>query len=324
MKTQSCCSTKCYGFTLVELLVVIAIIGILIALLLPAVQAAREAARRSQCTNNLKQISLGLHNYHDKFNTLPVGAYGSSWGTWQVAVLPYVEQQQLYALYDQGGKYDPSRRYFSATNAQVCIKRLSTFSCPSDQAQTTTAAGYAMTHHNYAANFGNTGFFSQTDGPAQSADGVTFGGAPFTMMGSASIAPRCYGFRDITDGLSNTLMLGEVIQGKSASTTLLDLRGFTWWGPGSGFETFLPPNANLPDIMVEDNYCQQGAPNPPCDPVKFSSPNRPATMAARSRHPGGVNVALCDASVRFISQTIPIQTWRALGTSQGGEVIGEF
>jgi prepilin-type processing-associated H-X9-DG protein len=306
-------------------LVVIAIIGILIALLLPAVQAAREAARRAQCTNNLKQISLGLHNYHDKFNVLPVGAYGCCWGTWQLAVLPYVEQRQLYELYDQGGKLvDATRRYYSATNAKVCVQRLNTLSCPSDQTQTASIANSDMTLHNYAANYGNTGFFSQTDGPAQSAAGVTFGGAPFTMGGTASVAPRCYGFRDITDGLSNTLMVGEVIQGRSASTTLLDLRGFTWWGPGSGFETFLPPNANLPDIMVENNYCQQGLPNPPCDPVKYSSPNRPATIAARSRHPGGVNVALCDASVRFVAQTIAINTWRALSTTQGGEVLGEF
>lgn len=319
------CGRRC-GFTLVELLVVIAIIGILIALLLPAVQAAREAARRAQCTNHLKQASLGMHNYHDKVNSLPVGAYGSSWGTWQVAILPYVEMQQLFEKYNPNGKFgsDNNYRYFGSYNTPVTTQRLSTFSCPSDMPQTVPMSGVTLTCHNYAANYGNTGFFSQDTGPAQSAAGITFGGAPFTMKGRSDIQAESYGFRDIIDGLSNTLMFGEVLQGKSASSTDLDLRGLTWWGLGSGFGTFLPPNSSLPDIMTDDNYCQPGQPNLPCDPVRFSSPNRPATLAARSRHPGGVNVALCDGSVRFISDTIVIATWRALSTSQGGETIGEF
>ncbi len=103
------------AFTLVELLVVIAIIGILIALLLPAVQAAREAARRSQCLNNLKQIGLGAHNYHDVNNTFPTGGYACCWGTWLVGMLPYIEQTSLAKMYQGSGSYaDPAPRYGNA------------------------------------------------------------------------------------------------------------------------------------------------------------------------------------------------------------------
>lgn len=314
------------AFTLVELLVVITIIGILIALLLPAVQAAREAARRMQCSNNLKQACLAVHNYHDQHDSLPVGSYGCCWGTWQVALLPYVEQEGLYNLYDQGGKSPPpgddNTRYYATNNQRVTTQRLSGFTCPSDKPLTTPVNGANLTKHNYAANNGNTGYFVQDgNGPADNANGVVFRGAPFLM--SAASKPLCVRFADITDGLSNTLMFGEVIQGQNTSDSAIDLRGFTWWGPGAGFETFLPPNSSSPDIMVNAGYCQTGW-DAPCDPTAYSEPNRPATLAARSRHPGGVNVGLCDGSVRFINDTIAINTWRALGSARGAEVLGDF
>jgi prepilin-type N-terminal cleavage/methylation domain-containing protein/prepilin-type processing-associated H-X9-DG protein len=314
------------AFTLVELLVVIAIIGILIALLLPAVQAAREAARRSQCTNNLKQACLAMHNYHDQLRSLPVGAWACCWGTWQVSVLPYIEQQPLYNKYNQGGKAtgDWNTVYFSAANVAVTTQRLSAFTCPSDSPQAVSLSGYLLTQHNYAANYGNTGYFTQDgDGSAASpVGGVTFGGAPFAL--SACAVGKAYRFSDIRDGLSNTLMFGEVIQGQSTSAAAIDIRGFTWWGLGAGFTTFLPPNSSSPDIMTDSGYCQTADPNPPCDPIGMSSPNRPANLAARSRHPGGVNVGLCDGSVRFVSDTIAINTWRYLSTTHGGEALDSF
>ena len=321
---------KSAGFTLVELLVVITIIGILIALLLPAVQAAREAARRMQCSNNLKQACLAVHNYHDQHGSLPVGAYGCCWGTWQVAVLPYVEQATLYEAYDQGGKTaaptDEDHRYYAACNQDVTSQHLSSFTCPSDMPRTiasTVYGGTNLSQHNYAANNGNTGYFDQDGtGPVNSANGVVFGGAPF-VMSAASSKPLCFRFADITDGLSNTLMFAEVIQGQTTSSSKLDLRGLTWWGLGSGFETFLPPNSSSPDIMVASDYCQTTS-DIPCDPTPYSSPNRPANLAARSRHPGGVNVGLCDGSVRFVGDTIAIYTWQALGTSRGAELLGDY
>src|SRR5262249_46912067 len=122
------------GFTLIELLVVIAIIAILIGLLLPAVQKVREAAARMQCANNLKQIALGQHNYHDTYKTLTpgVGKNGCCWGTWMMVILPYVEQNNLARIYTNFGGLDPLPRYSGGVNAQVTSTQLPIFTCPSD------------------------------------------------------------------------------------------------------------------------------------------------------------------------------------------------
>lgn len=307
------------GFTLVELLVVIAIIGTLVALLLPAVQAAREAARRAQCTNNIKQLSLAMHNYHETHKTLPIGAF--SWmKTWQVAVLPYLEQNALFDLYGNTSLFAAGSAggYFGPQPLKVTSQRLKACTCPSDIARIIggTGASAPVTKHNYVVNYGNTGFFSETTGPASAVAGVLFAGAPFTMKGSQTILAESYRFATITDGLSNTLMFAEVIQGVRNSASS-DTRGQTWWGLGGGFTTLRGPNSNLPDITWQATYCNNDLGNPPCDTTPYSSPNRPSNYAARSRHPGGVVVAMCDGSVQFITNAVEIQTWRDLSTSQG-------
>jgi prepilin-type N-terminal cleavage/methylation domain-containing protein/prepilin-type processing-associated H-X9-DG protein len=317
------------GFTLVELLVVIAIIGILIALLLPAVQAAREAARRMQCTNNLKQISLAMHNYESSNRSLPVGAYSCCWGTWLVATLPYIEYQSLFAQYHHEHKFDvvTGYRYSDGINQPVTKTRITAYTCPSDEPTERTEYG-GITSHNYVANFGNTGFavgsvsgiYDVPNGPVQTYNGVAFLGAPFTIGGwfSTSDSSLCYKakaykFRDITDGLSRTLMFSETVQGKG-----VDLRGYSWWGYAAGFESQLPPNSSQPDIMQGSGYCDTTVPsNPPCAAATSS---QPMTMAARSRHPGGVQASHCDGSVTFYSENIELDVWRALSTAQGGDV----
>ena len=313
-----------HAFTLVELLVVIAIIGILIALLLPAVQAAREAARRSACTNNVKQIGIAMHNYESTHKTLPVGAYSCCWGTWLVAILPYVEQDSLFALYDHGGKYDQpdgSRRYWGPGNRQVSTQRVSPYTCPSDR----PSSHYdGVTCHSYAVNMGNTGFVvGGSDvfaGAEPEVNGVIFAGAPFTISGWVDVDAKAYQFREIPDGLSNTLMVGEVRQGQAPGGPT-DLRGFSWWGYAAGFETYLPINSSQPDVMQSASYCAADHPgNPPC--IGPHSSSQPMTMAARSNHPGGVHVAFCDASVHFVSDNIALNLWRAQSTSQGEEAIG--
>lgn len=316
-------SLRKHGFTLVELLVVITIIGILIALLLPAVQAAREAARRMQCSNNLKQVGLAMHLYHEANKTLPVGAYSMAWGTWLVATLPYVEQQALYAKYGSVGKYDNASSYYIA-DLPVVTQHIPAYQCASDMPSRISVKLFNITKHNYAVNYGTTGFSTNgqvTQDALASLDSgsVRYNGAPFSMAGGPGVAAKAYRFADISDGLSNTLMLSEVIQG--IDSTNADLRGFAWWGGASGFSAYLSPNSSQSDILQSAASCSNDGVNPPCYGPATAS--RPMMMAARSHHPSGVNAALCDGSVRFISDNVRIDIWRTLSTSKGAELIND-
>ncbi len=309
------------GFTLIELLVVIAIIAVLISLLLPAVQSAREAARRIQCVNNLKQIGLGMHNYASSSGSLPPGMKGCCWGTWIVFVMPFVEQNTLYNSYNFAGTPGTPNegilRYGGATNITVSRSLINVYTCPSDNIGMTF--GDKLTFHNYAVNFGSTSLDQRSI-----LNGVGYGGAPFTnlLYGDASVLGYLanshggtYGLERISDGTSNTLLAAEIVKGEGG-----DLRGFTWWGPASTFQTYLTPNSSLPDVPVRVQYCVYPYNrNPPCFGQQTDA--QPSMFASRSRHPGGVNTVLADGSVRFVKNTISLQTWRSLGTASGGEVI---
>ncbi len=296
------------GFTLVELLVVIAIIGVLIALLLPAVQQAREAARRMQCSNNLKQLGLAIHNYHDTYNSFPGGTYGCCWGTWQVSILPYIEQSAMYENYNITDKFATSdSRYSGADNTDVTTIELDALTCPSD---TPNRPLGSVTSHNYGANYGNTGYAQGT------VNSVTFKGAPFAYV-STNSPDKYFGFRDITDGTANTILFAEKLQGEGK-----DLRAYSWWGDGSSVTGYQTPNSTEPDRIYDAGYCNNlPQKNLPCD---VSTSSAPTMFAARSRHPGGVQVTLCDGSARFIAETIQVDTWRNLMATQDGAVLGDF
>lgn len=317
------------AFTLVELLVVIAIIGVLVGLLLPAVQAAREAARRMQCQNNLKQLGLAMHNYESTYKAFPggVGPYGCCWGTWQVSILPFMEQSNLAVLYQNHGGADWGPRYGAAVNRPVAGARIPTLTCPSDTPNAPIGASATLagiTSHNYGVNYGNTSFFQST------LNGIPFLGAPFRMytgstsddgpvnLAQAGTFTRRYGANvklgEISDGTSNTLMAAEHLQGRGT-----DLRGFSWWGNAGGFVTFLPPNSTLPDVVTGGNCTPSISPLMPC--VTASTVTRPRMMGARSLHTGGINVCHCDGHVSFISNSIDLVSWNGQGTAAGAEVV---
>lgn len=323
------------AFTLIELLVVIAIIAVLIALLLPAVQSAREAARRAQCTNNMKQIGIAMHNYQSANSTLPPGKKGDAWGTWMVALLPFMEQMSSFNAWNymgnnsgEPGYIDFELRYNGVCNLTVTSSRISGWLCPSDGGNTSLSGiggvidsrTLLVTSQNYVVNFGNT-IMQQ-----RPFNGLTFGGAPFTCIGSpfvdiegyrereqAGIPNTTYAFSAIEDGLSNTMMLSELLVGRSDSA--LDLRGFSWCGPTATFTAYTGPNSTSPDVLWP-GLCNPGDGNPPCvtDDMTWYT-------AARSKHPGGVNVAMCDGSVRFVKDSISLATWGAISTSRGREVV---
>ncbi|MFO0841423.1 MAG: DUF1559 domain-containing protein [Gemmataceae bacterium] len=296
------------GFTLIELLVVIAIIAILIGLLLPAVQKVREAAARMQCQNNLKQLAVACHSYHDTNNTLvpATGGWGCCWGTWVVPLMPYMELDNYFKLYQNwGGNDSTGIRYGVPPNStQVTNQRLKVLTCPTD---TPNSPVGGLTNHNYVLNYGNTDYAQQAI-----LNGIVFGGAPFNPNLKNDGTVKKTTIPQITDGSSNTLMVSETLQG-----TQSDLRGFLWWGETSGFQAYLGPNSTLPDRLPSSSFCNNlPQRNLPC---AVSTLTDPTMFAARSRHANGVNVAMCDGSCRFVQQTVNILVWRSLATAQGGE-----
>jgi prepilin-type N-terminal cleavage/methylation domain-containing protein/prepilin-type processing-associated H-X9-DG protein len=312
------------AFTLIELLVVIAIIAVLIALLLPAVQAAREAARRAQCVNNLKQLGIAMHNYHDTNNSFPIGRQASPRRTWTFGILPFIEQGALY------NAINFTTDFYQRQNTTAIITNVNAFDCPSDPGgpnieEPTTP--YPRAKGDYVVNFGNATW--DQDG---STKGTTKKNNPFTpsagpvppppwktvqFMASPFASEKSYGAQSITDGTSNTLLLSEVRIGVNKGNSS-DHRGDLYNDDHScfGFHTYTTPNAQYPDQM--QGYClYPNSTNPPC----IQNGVKGSFNAARSFHAGGVNATMGDGSVRFVKNSINIQTWRAVGTMQGGEVF---
>jgi prepilin-type N-terminal cleavage/methylation domain-containing protein/prepilin-type processing-associated H-X9-DG protein len=312
------------GFTLIELLVVIAIIAVLIALLLPAVQAAREAARRSQCVNNLKQLGIAMHNYHDVQGTFPIGRQSGPRRTWGFGILSFMEQTTL------SNSINFTTDFYQRQNTTAIITAVHSFDCPSDPGgpniEEPTSA-YPRAKSDYMVNFGNASW--DQDGSvkntSKSYNPFTPGASPrpglpyttVTFLPSPFASEKSYGVQAMTDGTSGTLLLSEVKIGVNQGNSS-DHRGDLYNDDHNCFEfhTYTPPNSVFPDQM--QGYClYPNSTNPPCTATGVNA----SFNAARSFHPGGVNVTMGDGSVRFVKDSIALNIWRALGSMSGGEVI---
>ncbi|HAN99500.1 MAG TPA: prepilin-type cleavage/methylation domain-containing protein [Planctomycetaceae bacterium] len=317
--------------------------GVLVALLLPAVQMAREAARRTRCSNNLKQLGLAAHNYEGVHGHLPVGSesrafpgapsYPHNFYRWSVLahLSPYYEQGTLFSALDlETPLYAPPTFAIAPQNAPAVAAVLPLLQCPSDESRV-LATGHGPT--SYAGNAGT----GRDGGSPFDADGIFY-------INSATT------FGEIADGTTNTLLFSESLQGRgptsSGDATLVqrdpqrvyrfvygaplsdsacngaglfnvsDLRGFSWVNGEfrcALMNTYYPPNSLVPDCL--------GVSFDP-DPARLYTGF--GWRTARSQHPGGVQIGLADGSVRFLSKTVSIDVWRALGSRNGGEIVGTF
>lgn len=307
------------GFTLIELLVVIAIIAVLIALLLPAVQQAREAARRSQCRNNLKQIGLASHNYHDSNRCFPFGQLDSAMGFSAMSqMLPYMDQAPLYMQINFNLPYN------NAANDVPRLTHIPMLRCPSDVSQNLGSNGGPT---NYMANKGANVIWQDATGPNV---GMPEQNGIFYFRSKVT-------FADITDGASNTAAFSERVlaDGNNGLVSPLEDVFFHPGSPTTPDDAVAMCNAHdinnlafqfplfmgAPWIHGQHTYLHVNVPN--SRSCGFFSALR-ATMPPSSRHVGGVHVQMADGAVRFVSQNINLATWRAIGTRAGGEVVGDF
>jgi prepilin-type N-terminal cleavage/methylation domain-containing protein len=326
IRHRSCLRTTGRGFTLIELLVVIAIIAILIALLLPAVQQAREAARRTQCKNNLKQIGLAIHNYHDVSGYVPPGWIVQTndvhWGTvadpileswsWGSFLLPYVDQAPLYNAMGVGS----GQKLENLLNTELPYTMLPVYRCPSavgpnDYRAVAGRPGGRFGASNYKGNFGHQ-FGGMEINPSAVADGMLH------KVGYPGKADLSVKFRDATDGLSNTIMIGEHCYQRGGKV----VHGATWPGVNKGV------GGNGQHDAVASG---SGPINPP---LTFSDTETARTF--QSTHVGGAQFLLGDGSVRFVSENIDYKsngvsnssavdsTYEALLSRNDGTVVGEF
>lgn len=321
------------GFTLIELLVVVAIIAIVMGLLLPAVQQAREAARRTQCRNHLKQIGLAIHNYNDSFNLFPMGkllrdyppagtrgcggpgVWNGRWEHnthWYWAIFPYIDQANLYngLNLDEPISCDhgvnppaPWQGNWVAKRAKITI-----YGCPTDGLKDNEFSvpnfGWSRWRTNFQPNYGNTNFQQTAIGPDQ------FMGAPFGNGMTCT-------FRDMIDGSSNTLLFMEVLTttGPGFDGNIADPMGRA----GAAMGRFPPNSREFERSQVCPNSTHLNG-IPGCAFVAVPD----QIFTARSKHTGGVFAVLCDGSVKFFSENIDWNLWRGLSSTRGGEIVGDF
>jgi prepilin-type N-terminal cleavage/methylation domain-containing protein len=309
------------GFTLIELLVVIAIIAVLIALLLPAVQQAREAARRTQCKNNLKQIGLALHNYHDTYLRFPMAniarwdgskMWGDGW-TWHARILPQLEQTGIYNKVSSVMGTDAGQ-IPSAQQKLALTTKIAAFQCPSHPEQTKTVSGLSgIQHSTYNAVAGTNCF---NDGDLNAPTDIGYRGNGMFCLN------KCYRFGDIPDGASNTFLVAEVIE---------DFDGIAgpmcgsdrWYNFAQNSDSNPPKDISEYLVGMEGNDPINKWPPGSCADATNPSGSNDGEWAG-SFHTGGAQFLLGDGRVVFISQNISMKLYQGLATRAGREVVGSL
>ena len=318
------------GFTLIELLVVIAIIAVLIALLLPAVQQAREAARRSQCKNNLKQVGLALHNYHDTMLTFPIGARvdNGGWGpSWWAGLLPYLDQSPLYSKLQFGGSQPGWVGAGGGTagdaNGQVCNGvNIPVMSCPSSPVPPMIKVGnYNVNGPHYVGISGAVSGNGFTETRSVTCCGCCGGSQGTTSFGGVLMANANTPIARITDGTTNVIAVGELSNwiGPGQNTPQASdgwLMGTGSGGTGTSFQT----GDGRADQVTTINYPPNGAVWGAAGIFNNYGPNN----GLDSAHVGGVHILLCDGSCRFLSNNVNMFTLRAIATRDDGNVTGDY
>lgn len=330
------------GFTIIELLVAIAIIGLLIAILIPAVQQARLVARKAQCSNHLKQLGIAMHNYQEAHRVLPPGQFnymgddldhvtqpdgsisekGPARSCWMQQILPYIDQKPLYDQLPFDSNL-AARKWGTDLNVPIWTV-VPTLMCPNDPAnpkvvtdQGTGPEDSEGFHGNYVMCAGNTEFSLADQGE------VTGVGSGHNLNGMF-YAISSTRFNEVTDGLSNTVMGGELIlnrdktEAANGGVGARDVRGryYNSYRGNGLFSTQFPPNSSVPD---EVRNCQIPNPVSPCNTGADV-----IVQYARSYHAGGVNILMADGSVKFLNNSMSTEIFRALGSRAGKENIGEY
>jgi len=312
--------------------VVIAIIGILIALLLPAVQSAREAARRLQCANKLKQLALDMHSYHEAHLVFPSASLGynpanrsgvnGAIHNWTMSIWPYVELDTMASAYDWsiGFRGGGSHAAYDAVNGDLFRTRIPLYQCPSDDAgvygnEPGIPESTGHSRANYVVCCSPDGSLMEKNRPENQGFDAACNNANNPATKRALFNWQiCRSIARVRDGTSNTVALSEVIAGPSGTP---DLRGLWVSDLGIGYSHLRTPNSAIPDQLLGGPYC-----NPAKAPCLSSSPCWSTVInAARSFHSGGVNAALADGSVRFFTDSIDAQLWIDLASIDGSEAV---